>query len=114
MTQTEGYNSGRISIPFSPTSFNSKKSQMKFVPKILREYPDLFQDIAEKNEKEEFWQKTNEKINELLIQDSLTSQKKFSILKRFIYKILKEKHLLSKYFRKEKLKKIRKLTQKKF
>ena len=81
---------------------------------MLKEYPDLFQDIADKNEKEEFWLKTNDKINELLIQDSLTSQKKFAILKRFIYKILKEKHLLSKFFKKEKLKRIKKLSQKKF
>jgi hypothetical protein len=92
------------SIPFSPMSLNSKRSNpYKMVPQLLREYPDLFQDISEKGLKEEFWKKTEKKINELLVQDSLTAQKKFSVLKRFIYKILKEKHMLSKCFKKTKL-----------
>lgn len=112
LTQSDVWLSGRVSIPFSPTSFNTKGTNGLIpVPKMLKEYPDLFQDIAEKPDKEEFWGRTESKLNELLIQENVTSQKKFAILKRFIYKILKEKHLLSKCFRKSKLQKIKKLSQ---
>ena len=112
LSQNEAWMSTRQSMPFSPTSFVSRPiNQFVSVPKMLKEYPDLYQDILTKPEKEEFWTKTEIKLNELLAQETLTSQKKFAILKRFIYKILKEKHLLSKCFRKSKLQKLKKLSQ---
>lgn len=88
-------------------TITSKDNSYKKIPKLLKEYPDLFRDTLERSQKESFWIKTEGKINDLLVEDGLTSQKKFSVLKNFIYKILKEKHLLSKYFQKEKLLKLK-------
>jgi hypothetical protein len=77
------------------------------VPVLIKEYPDLFRDTVENSSKQSFWIQTEKKINNLLGNTDLTVQKKFSVLKRFIYKILKEKHLISNFFKKAKLKKIK-------
>lgn len=83
------------------------------VPVLALDYPDLFRDTLENSSKQSFWVQTEKKINNLLGNTDLTVQKKFSVLKRFIYKILKEKHLISNYFKKAKLKKIKQKIAKK-
>ena len=61
----------------------------------------------EQPKKAGFWKPTQKKLEELFMEPTLTQQQKNGVLKRFIYKVLKEKHLLSECFGKERLKKIK-------
>lgn len=77
------------------------------IPRLLKKYPDLFSDNLAKSSKAKFWRSTEAKLNELFLEPSLTQQQKFSVVKKFMYKVLKEKHLLSQFFKKDRLKKIK-------
>lgn len=98
------FSSNRLNI--SPGATDRLKKTK--IPGLLKRYPDLFSDQMEKSKKAGFWKATEKKLEELFLEPSLTQQQKNGVLKKFIYKVLKEKHLLSEFFGKERLKKIKK------